>query len=725
MISGDYAFVTVEDIDEQTGLAMVDVSDPENPVFHMTYPTEGKSGVVFVENDYAFLTAQEFGMIIISVSGVPPSPSTRGDFRTGYWPRESYKDGDYLYVADGEAGLEILDVSDPENPYVAAYNDTEGECIAVHVVGDRAYIADGNSGLVVIDIEAPTNPSFDWSVSTDGFANDVDIQDQYAYVATGDYGLRIIDINTEAEVAEFDIEEQETFSVQVVDDFVYLGDGNGLRIVNITDPLNPTEEAFYSLLDPGIYATMDVYVSGSYAYVTNAANINGLTILDISDPSDPEFLGSVSQSLSMGVMALGTTVYLTHIEGLRAFDITKPSNPIEKGYFNPSGFCSKTMISGSYAYLSALTGGLYILDISQVADNIAPTIDSHIPESSATQIDQETTIEIEFSENMNHNFTESAFSVSPSLAGEFNWDRKTMIFTPDSGFTMGTDYTVTIDTSAEDTAGNTIADTYSWQFKTKAAPPIIETVSPRHGLTKVLVSSKVTINFSSRMDTTATQNAFSYSDGVVTFFASSGSVIWSDMDRTMEFEPSGGFTNDVTYTFTIQHTAMDFEEVEFDGDGDGVGGEGPEDDFSWSFSTIPVPPKVNSVVPKNLATMVAAEEPIEIRFSKPMDQFSVRLALKYHDGSFNWTSDPIFDNFTWETDSKLLYEPSLGWEHDTEYTVMIEASAMDTQGVTLDGDRDGLPEGEGIDDYSWSFTTIKEAPLIESVEPMRLLWMPT
>jgi hypothetical protein len=162
---------------------------------------------------------------------------------------------------------------------------------------------------------------------------------------------------------------------------------------------------------------------------------------------------------------------------------------------------------------------------------------------------------------------------------------------------------------------------------------------------------------------------------------------------------------------------MDFDEVEFDGDFDGVGGEGPEDDYSWSFSTIPIPPKVISVVPRNLATMVEAEKPIEIRFSKPMDQFSVLWALKYHDGSFNWTYASILDNFTWETDSKLLYEPSSGWEHDTEYTVMIEASAMDTQGVTLDGDRDGLPEGEGIDDYSWSFTTIKEAPEVESVEP--------
>ncbi len=573
MISGDYAFITVKDIDEQAGLAMVDVSDPENPVFHMTYPTEGNAGVVFIENDHAFLTAQEFGLIIISVSGVPPSPSTRGDFRTGYWPRESYKDGDFLYVADGGAGLEILDVSDPENPFVAAYNDTEGVCVAIRVEGDSAYIADGNGGLVVIDIGVPTNPGFDWGVSTEGFAYDVDVQSQYAYVATGEYGLRIIDIITEAEVAEFDISEQETYSVQVMGDFAYLGDGNGLRIVNITNPLTPTEEVFYRLLDPGIYSTMDVYVTGSYAYVTDM--LNGLTILDISDPSNPDLIATIKQTLPTGVFALGTSVYLTHMEGFRVLDTSIPSNPQEEGYYNPSGFCSKTLVSGSYAYLSALTGGLYILDISQVVDNKAPEIESHIPESSATQIDPESTIEIKFNENMNHDSVENAFSISPSVIGHFRWDLKTLIFQPESQLVIDTPYTVTIDTQAEDTAGNAIAGTYSWQFTTKAEPPIIESVSPQHGLTKVMVTSGVIINFSQSMDTTATRNAFSYSDGVVTFFASSGSLIWSNMDMNMTFEPSGGFTNDVTYTFTIQHTAMDSNGVGFDGDFDGVGGKDP------------------------------------------------------------------------------------------------------------------------------------------------------
>ncbi len=714
MLSGDYAFITVEDVDEQAGLAIVDVSDPENPVFHMTYPTEGDAGTVFIENEYAFLTAQEFGLIIIRVSGVPPSPSTRGDFRTGYWPRDANRIGNYLYIADSGAGLEILDVSDPENPYIAAYYDTQGECVAVNVEGSKAYVADGNGGLVVIK-GIPNNPQEDWILQTDGFVYDVDVQNQYAYVATGDYGLRIININTHAEVAEFDIEEQATYSVQVVDNFVYLGDGNGLRIVNITNALTPKEEAFYRILDPGIYSSTDVYVTGSYAYVTDM--INGLTILDISDPSNPEFLGSASQSLSTGVMALGNTAYLTHMQGLRALGTSTPASPKEKGYFNPSGFCSKTTVSESYAYLCALTGGLYILDIGQVADITPPTVKSHTPAISASSVDPKTVIEIEFSENMNHDSVKNAFSISTSVTGQYSWDLNKMIFKPASPLTMDTTFTVTVNTQAKDTAGNAITSSYSWQFTTKAAPPIIEYIFPQASASHVMVSSKVIIHFSRSMELTATQNAFSFTDGVITYTASSGSVIWSDLNKNMTFEPAGGFTNDMSYTFTIKHTALDSNGVGLDGDGDGIGGEDPQDDYSWSFSTIPVPPKVNSVTPRNLATMVEVDKPIEIKFSKPMNKFSVLWAIKYHDGSFNWTYASFLDNYTWETDSKLIYTPLFGWAHDTEYTVMIEASAMDTQGVTLDGNRDGIPQGEGIDDYTWSFTTIKKPPKVVSVEP--------
>jgi hypothetical protein len=60
--------------------------------------------------------------------------------------------GDYAYVADGNSGLAVIDISDPTNPGTPIYEDTTGEANDIYVSGDYAYVADGGSGLAVIQV---------------------------------------------------------------------------------------------------------------------------------------------------------------------------------------------------------------------------------------------------------------------------------------------------------------------------------------------------------------------------------------------------------------------------------------------------------------------------------------------------------------------------------------------------------------------------------------------
>jgi len=119
-----------------------------------------------------------------------------------------------------------------------------------------------------------------------------------------------------------------------------------------------------------------------------------------------------------------------------------------------------------------------------------------------------------------------------------------------------------------------------------------------------------------------------------------------------------------------------------------------------------------------LATKVAVHSWINITFSKPMDQTSVEEAFTYSSEGTNITLDSADGFISWSEDSKIMsFQPSSIFEHDKDYTVRIEATAKDTQGITLDGNRNKLPEGVDIDFYRWSFTTIQEPPKIVSVEP--------
>jgi hypothetical protein len=55
-------------------------------------------------------------------------------------------------VTDHDSGLQIIDVSDPTNPALAAVYDTRGHAHCVAVQGDYAYVADWTWGLEVIEI---------------------------------------------------------------------------------------------------------------------------------------------------------------------------------------------------------------------------------------------------------------------------------------------------------------------------------------------------------------------------------------------------------------------------------------------------------------------------------------------------------------------------------------------------------------------------------------------
>ena len=74
--------------------------------------------------------------------------------------------GELAYVAAGDLGLQVVDVSDPLSPVVLGVLETPGEAKDVVVREDRAYLAVGDAGLVVADITDPASPSFIASVDT-------------------------------------------------------------------------------------------------------------------------------------------------------------------------------------------------------------------------------------------------------------------------------------------------------------------------------------------------------------------------------------------------------------------------------------------------------------------------------------------------------------------------------------------------------------------------------
>ena len=76
--------------------------------------TGGRTADVKVVGDIAFVVDQNEptpgGLVLINVSD-PSSPSELSSLHDGGWPQRLDVDGNIVYVADAQEGLEIIDVS--------------------------------------------------------------------------------------------------------------------------------------------------------------------------------------------------------------------------------------------------------------------------------------------------------------------------------------------------------------------------------------------------------------------------------------------------------------------------------------------------------------------------------------------------------------------------------------------------------------------------------------
>ena len=115
------------------------------------YDTPGQAYGVAVAGGYAYLIDSPYGLRIIDVSD-PAAPAEAGfcDTPGTLWATGVTAAGSYAYIADTAHGLRIVDVSDPAAPFEAGSYATSGSAYAVAVSGPYALLADGEAGLLIL-----------------------------------------------------------------------------------------------------------------------------------------------------------------------------------------------------------------------------------------------------------------------------------------------------------------------------------------------------------------------------------------------------------------------------------------------------------------------------------------------------------------------------------------------------------------------------------------------
>ncbi|MBZ5623787.1 MAG: hypothetical protein LAQ69_34560 [Acidobacteriia bacterium] len=201
-VAGNHALVAAG----RYGFRVIDISNPAAPVEVGAYDTQSYALKVVVAGDYAYvatlLPGKASGLHVVDIRD-PARPVRAGFVRNSHCAfRDLAVAGNVAYLPD-ECGLETFDISNPRMPRNLAVLDLglPNATCGIAVNGDVVYLATEQRGLELVNVSNPAAPvwmrEYRW---TDAMAQKILISGGYAYVADG-VGLAVLDLSDPAQPA--------------------------------------------------------------------------------------------------------------------------------------------------------------------------------------------------------------------------------------------------------------------------------------------------------------------------------------------------------------------------------------------------------------------------------------------------------------------------------------------------------------------------------------------
>ena len=193
------------------------------------------------------------------------------------------------------------------------------------------------------------------------------VDGDYAYLATYDSGLRIIDLSNfpVMEEAGFFISDYDVRYIAKSGNYVYLAEREGLsyyglRVIDVSDPANPTQTSSLELSD----RPQDIFAVGDYVYL--ALYDTGLVIVDVSVPSSPNITGiyTAGYGASSVYVQDGIAYCGMVLNGFHIINVGNPYIPTQIGHHDGITDVKATAVEGDLAYCACGPYGIYVLDIS-------------------------------------------------------------------------------------------------------------------------------------------------------------------------------------------------------------------------------------------------------------------------------------------------------------------------------------------------------------------------
>lgn len=267
----------------------------------------------------------------------------------------------YAYIADGQAGLTVLNIEEPQEPAIVAnIMDTLHEAWGVAAKDRYAYVAYSSVELWVIDVgnidSLTAIGTLMYLTPSSGYA--IRIKDSLIFnAAMSQFFIANVADPRNPEVLYQDYFPANVRGVAVIDSFAVIAcEQLGIYIYNVVTP--SSSKIIGSFDTPG--NARDVFVKDSFAFVADGTD--GLTILNIKDKSNPRFVTVLDlPGYSRKIYIVDDLLYIAlGNSGLGIINISDPHKPMLEAIVK-TGYGYSVFADDIYIYVATGRDGLTIV----------------------------------------------------------------------------------------------------------------------------------------------------------------------------------------------------------------------------------------------------------------------------------------------------------------------------------------------------------------------------
>ncbi len=272
------------------GLQVFDVSSTTTPQATGYWNTPGPTFGVAASGTWAYVASGDLGLQDVDAAGASSMSLMNAASNPAIGDMVIRED--FAYTVSST--FRVMDIHDPSAPVVTgSAGITGGNCVALS--GPWAFVADGSAGLTVVDITNSSSPQIIASTRLTGTLQAVAVLGDYAYAA--EYGsLQIFDISDpqhpSALFTSYLDADTGMRDIAIREGLAYITDGNyfrpsSLRVIDVTDPTAPHQIGASPAT--GASTVWGVSLQGTHAFVTDSFPGTGLYSVNI-DPSSASYL---------------------------------------------------------------------------------------------------------------------------------------------------------------------------------------------------------------------------------------------------------------------------------------------------------------------------------------------------------------------------------------------------------------------------------------------------